>query len=661
MTDRSPESLQLSESPVEHRVRRFWCRAVICAALAAGMIGVLSNTHPLRSANDRSRWCTIWSLVERGTYTIDEIIQRPSWNTIDKVRHDDHFYSSKPPLWPTICAGVYWAVKHATGLSLTTNTLNTAHAILLIVNLLPWLVAWWMLAKMIDKYARNDFTRYFLWIAAAGGTLITPYSLVLNNHTVAAFSTAFALAMLLQVVWDGDLRASRFFWCGFWGAFAACNDLPAGLLGVALFVWMFRSSPRKTVCWFIPAAMLPVLAFFGTIYVVTGSLKPFYLDYGSETYRYVHEGVPSYWMDPKGLDQSLDSWSTYLFHCTLGHHGILSLTPIWFLTLFAWLPVSRWNRESFGTYLRVSLFLTVAVLGFYLTRTEQYNYGGVSIGLRWMVWLIPLWLIGAIPVVDWCAERPWRKAFCLVLLAASVFSAIQPIPNPWQQPMLYYTLEQAGWINYDDPPPPDFPRPMTTWFPTLPTVGVDDKPVWVEYSAVDPLGKTQRLRLTVLSAAADQLGIIPLQVQRWLGAELLSDRKFFIDREKYEAGKASPDFLRWPEDRPDSAELAKIYWFFRGVPASRNYTAGKTRYVKTKWRTNAFRCQLASTRGISAAIPDQASLHFRRTCWWCDEVPFGVLQFEVKVYLTTTGELLSAEHWQLTAASDDDFARQPTQ
>src|SRR4051812_39597448 len=63
---------------------------------------------PMLSANDRSRWCTVWSLAERGTFQIDEIIRYPGWSTIDMVRQQEHFYSSKPPLLPVCVAGLYW-------------------------------------------------------------------------------------------------------------------------------------------------------------------------------------------------------------------------------------------------------------------------------------------------------------------------------------------------------------------------------------------------------------------------------------------------------------------------------------------------------------------------------------------------------------------------
>ena len=50
---------------------------------------------PMHSVNDRSRWATIYSLAQRGTYNIDET---PWPATIDRVRLNGHFYSSKPPL-----------------------------------------------------------------------------------------------------------------------------------------------------------------------------------------------------------------------------------------------------------------------------------------------------------------------------------------------------------------------------------------------------------------------------------------------------------------------------------------------------------------------------------------------------------------------------------
>ena len=68
--------------------------------------------RPFLSANDRSRWMTIRSLVEYGKYEIDDIRGQPNWDSIDEVKHmgrdgQMHFYSSKPPLLATLIAGEY--------------------------------------------------------------------------------------------------------------------------------------------------------------------------------------------------------------------------------------------------------------------------------------------------------------------------------------------------------------------------------------------------------------------------------------------------------------------------------------------------------------------------------------------------------------------------
>src|SRR6266704_3362502 len=99
---------QLTTKPADTRqLRRFVYLLVIALAAGNALASVLTTTvlyspakawpknrpphTPIFSANDRSRWCTVWSLVERGTYQIDEIIKVRGWNTIDKGRHNDHF------------------------------------------------------------------------------------------------------------------------------------------------------------------------------------------------------------------------------------------------------------------------------------------------------------------------------------------------------------------------------------------------------------------------------------------------------------------------------------------------------------------------------------------------------------------------------------------
>src|SRR6056297_1264255 len=108
----------MSEDVATRRQRRsiYTLLIVIATVLAAGQIATVSSREgdtAFLSANDRSRWCTIAALVEDGTYAIDRLIEirdergRRPWYTIDLVRHrgpdgELHYYSSKPPLLPTM-------------------------------------------------------------------------------------------------------------------------------------------------------------------------------------------------------------------------------------------------------------------------------------------------------------------------------------------------------------------------------------------------------------------------------------------------------------------------------------------------------------------------------------------------------------------------------
>ena len=236
----------------------------------------------------------------------------------------------------------------------------------------------------------------------------------------------------MRILLDGEQRKRYFLLAGFFAMLTCCNELPAALFGLIVFGLLFRANPRLTLLVFSPAALIPLAGFFVTNYAATGGWKPFYMYYGTEKYLYEHKGVPSYWNNPQDLDRNLDSPLVYFFHCTLGHHGIFSLSPIYFLTLFTWLRISKYKTHLLRPLLWTSLLVSVIVFGFYLSRTGNYNYGGNSAALRWMLWLTPFWLISMIPLLDEFAEKRWLKGLGILCLLGSVFSAHHPLHNPWE-------------------------------------------------------------------------------------------------------------------------------------------------------------------------------------------------------------------------------------
>lgn len=251
---------------------------------------VRSNTGetPFLSANDRSRWCTILAITANGSYEIDDIIEirdeetnRRTWYTIDMVQHrgpdgKQHFYSSKPPLLPTMYAGVYWLVRNTTGLSLLNEPFEAAQIILLIVNFLPMLGLWWLMMRWTDRANLDDWQFGILAVLATFGTFLSTFIVTLNNHTPGAISAAVSLWAAERIVVRRDLRSGWFILAGFATSFAAANELPALLWLVIVAGLLFMMDYRKTVLFHV-TAMLPVaFAFFATNYIAHGTWRPAY-------------------------------------------------------------------------------------------------------------------------------------------------------------------------------------------------------------------------------------------------------------------------------------------------------------------------------------------------------------------------------------------------
>ena len=246
-----------------------------------------ADPSPMFSANDRSRWATIRALVDEGTYAIDRVIFKSDgqrdrkWHSIDVVYHQGgdgqwHYYSSKPTLLPTLLAGEYWLIKVATGATLEEKTFFVVRLMLVLTNVLPLGLALVALASMVEKFGTSDWGRLFVVAAACGGTCMTTFSVVLNNHLPAAVCVAYTLSCLLTICWQRQETWWRFAAAGLFAAFAAACELPALAFFAVVAGILLQHSLRQTLIWFLPPALLVAAAAVGTNYLAHGTWKPPY-------------------------------------------------------------------------------------------------------------------------------------------------------------------------------------------------------------------------------------------------------------------------------------------------------------------------------------------------------------------------------------------------
>ncbi|MDG3003781.1 hypothetical protein [Paludisphaera mucosa] len=475
---------------------------LLIATATALALGALLRQPTMMGANDISRWCTIWSLLERGTYVIDDCPWHPE--TQDKVQIPanppqdgpdgqplKHYYSSKPALLPTLIAGLLYPARTLVGVPLDRVVLQPREArwsqvpdpdhpgkvkgvlttpdqpvkwpsyvyyfkpILILLNIIPFCGFLVLFARILDRCARTDWAWTYSLFAAAFGTYLLPYTQTLNNHTVAAFTAFFALDQFLRIWDDGADEGWRFALVGLLAGFTATNELPAaaflGLLGLALAA----RYPARTIAWFVPFAALPLLALATSQYAAFGKFKLAYEEFGTDAYEF--EG--SLWKTPLELDALNlpwtkpeeaarrgivgESYAKYLLHMTLGHHGFWSLSPIFLVAAIGLVSLLR-TRGRLSAVAWLTLGLTVILLAFYTWNPKARNYGGSAQGLRWLFWLIPFWLLMLPAALDAIADRPWLRRLAVLALFVSVMSVGYAMRGPWSNPWIQDMIEHLG-------------------------------------------------------------------------------------------------------------------------------------------------------------------------------------------------------------------------
>lgn len=418
---------------------------------------------PTFSSNDRSRWCTVRALVEKGTFVIGRrdpalkserppygdsgIVFEDGWGTVDKVMNPEtgEFYSTKPPLLPILMAGEYCLLNKAFGWTLTDNTEEVVRVVVVTFNLVPWVLCLILLGRLLERLGTTDWGVLFVMTTACFGTLLTPFLISINNHTLAACSAMAALYLAHGILNDEQKRSGwRFALCGFFACFTVCNELPAAAFAVLLGVVLLWRFPWKTLLWLVPGALIPAAAFLATNYRATGDWRPTYSKFGGPWYNFEgsHFGKPE--KEQLGIDWAgkKESRGQYAFHVLLGHHGLVSLSPV---VLLAFLGTVAYGRRN-DPLVWLTLLLTVFVVGFYLVKSD--NYGGWTNGPRWLLWLWPFWWLTMLPVADRLSHSRLGRGFALLLLGLSVLSANYSAWNPWRHPWLYRWMDANGWIPY---------------------------------------------------------------------------------------------------------------------------------------------------------------------------------------------------------------------
>lgn len=163
-------------------------------------------------------------------------------------------------------------------------------------------------------------------------------------------------------------------------------------------------------------------------------------DYELRVWDNWYEYQGSYWLPgaKRGVDLGEPSIARYAFHCLLGHYGIFSLTPFWFCSILgAGIWFSSTSRENRVIAAAIAIVTIVCLLFYFFRPVEDRNYGGVACGFRWVFWLIPAWLLLAIPGAQWLSKSTLGRGLLVAFVLVSVLFAWFNYANPWSHSWVY--------------------------------------------------------------------------------------------------------------------------------------------------------------------------------------------------------------------------------
>ena len=107
----------------------------------------------------------------------------------------------------TLLAGEYLLLKASFGQLSFRNCPETVIRMMVAsVNLAPLVIFLFLFSRLLDRLAPDPWVRTYALAAACLGTFLTGFSITLNNHTIAAFSSFFALYPAF-LIWREGRRA----------------------------------------------------------------------------------------------------------------------------------------------------------------------------------------------------------------------------------------------------------------------------------------------------------------------------------------------------------------------------------------------------------------------------------------------------------------------
>ena len=392
------------------------------------IVALVTKTVP-ESAHEFSRLGTVDSLVERGTYQLDDSI---FIGTLDKVLSKGHFYSHQPPLLATLEAPVYW-VLHLPGMRFNNRTRElTVFVFVALTNGLALALTVVVFSHLLGLAGVAPPARDVYAFLLPLGTWLFPYGVVANNHGVSGLLLTVTAYLLLALEWRGA-TAARCGWLGaVLGLLVAIELLPmVSFVPLTIgYLWMRRDVTGAQWRAFGAGLAVPLFAHALINLPITGDVIP--AGFHHELFNYPGSSFDERTLSGSVKHHSLPALSDYAWRALFAGKGYFTFAPVLGAGLVCGVAGWRWWARARGAQL-VLLGGTVLSLAASLLMTN--NYGGGAVGFRHATYLAPALLALLLPVL--AGRSPAARAggyaigavAALSMVAMLVYEVKQPWPN----------------------------------------------------------------------------------------------------------------------------------------------------------------------------------------------------------------------------------------
>jgi hypothetical protein len=380
------------------------------------ILALLTNNSIL-SWNDASRMATIESLVDHHSFVIDN----SRFFTGDKYFYQGHFYSDKPPIL-ALYGSIFYFLLKSIGITFNNNSGLTCYLLVLLivgVSTCIGLVYFYKTLKFIEV---DDKWINVLMVVTATGTLLLPFSTVLNNHTVSGALLIVAFYYLLRI--KESLKYA--FISGLLIALAGSIDITVFLF-IPFSIIVLFDKPLKSKIAFISACIPVLFIYFLLNLYISGSLTPPAMnkalwDYPGSIFNQNNlTGVSS--------QSNIFVVVKYAFNMVIGNRGLISHTPLLVFSIFGFAKVLF--RQEFK-YRQEYLFILLASLAYILMYVfRSTTYSGASFGIRWYAELMFLLCLPLAHIDEEIKNSRRFSSWFIVIAFSSIIISFIGVINPY--------------------------------------------------------------------------------------------------------------------------------------------------------------------------------------------------------------------------------------